>query len=122
MTTMNAIRIGKSLASLLDVENETSLGIICTHHLRIRVEIDTLKPLVPGIQLPRSGRSSIWVRYLYGRLADYCLLYGLIGHRKNFCSAPPPQGPHNNYGISLRAFVVSGPSSKFINTSSPCTT
>jgi hypothetical protein len=108
MTTRNAIQIGKSLGNLLDAENGNSEGIICTHHLRIRVEIDTSKPLVPGLLLPRQGRSQIWVQYMYERLADYCTLCGLIGHHKNYCPASPPSGPQDKYGLSLCAYVISG--------------
>jgi hypothetical protein len=109
MTARNAIRIGKHLGNLLDVENVNSDGIICTHHLRILVEIDTSKPLVPRLLLPRQGRSHIWVRYLYERLADYCTLCDLIGHRKNYCPAPPPAGPQDKHCLCHRAYVISGP-------------
>jgi hypothetical protein len=59
MTARNAISIGKSHGNLMAVENSKTPGIICTHHLRIRVEIDTTKPLVPGFTLPCPGRSAI---------------------------------------------------------------
>jgi hypothetical protein len=36
------------------------------------------------------------------------VLCGLVGHQRNFCPAPPPQGPKDKYGVSLRAFVLSG--------------
>lgn len=55
MTTINAIRIGKSLGTLLDVENETYPGVICTHHIRIRVEIDTTRSTVFGSWVSNSS-------------------------------------------------------------------
>jgi hypothetical protein len=111
MTARNAASIGLGLGEVLAVDHGSTKGIIGTHHLRLRVAFDIRKPLVPGFSLPREGRSATWVRYLYERLADYCTLCGLIGHRKSFCPAPPPQGPQDKYGISLRAFVLSGPRS-----------
>jgi hypothetical protein len=81
MTARNATSIGLSLGKVLAIDN-CSTGIVGTNHLRIRVAIDTRQPLVPGFSLPRPGRSASWVRFLYKRLADYCTLCGLIGHRK----------------------------------------
>jgi hypothetical protein len=108
MTTVNAIKIGKFIGTVLGVENGELLGIICNHHLRIKVSIDITQPLVPGFLLPRQGRSSIWVKFLYERLADYCSLCGLIGHRKNFCPVPLPLGQPNRYEFSLRGCVYPG--------------
>jgi hypothetical protein len=109
MTAINAIKIGETLGPLLEVENGEVPGIICRHHLRIKVEIDTSKPLVPGFHFPRVGRDPIWVRFLYERLANYHILYGLIGHKKkkNGCSAPPLPLPQVKYGLSLKATIFS---------------
>lgn len=52
MTAINAIEIGKTLGLMLDVENGENPSIICHYHLRIKVEIDTSKPLVLGFHLP----------------------------------------------------------------------
>lgn len=106
MTAVNAIRISKFIGSVINVENGEHLGIIYNHHLRIRIALDTSQPLVSGFHLPRHGRSSIWVKFLYERLADYCPLCGLIGHRKSFCSAPPPPGPQDRYGFSLKRICL----------------
>jgi hypothetical protein len=91
---------------VLDVENGDQPGIICNNHLRIRVSLDTTRPLIPRFNLPCQGRSSIWIGFLYEMLANYCTLCGLIGHRKSFCPAPPP-GPQDRYGLSLRGYVFS---------------
>jgi hypothetical protein len=85
LTAVNAIKIGKFLGiEVLNVENGDLEGIIAHHHLRIRVLINVLQPLIPGFSLPRLDLPSIWIRFQYERLADYCVYCGLIGHRKFF--------------------------------------
>jgi hypothetical protein len=72
MTSTNAIKIGKGLGTLLEVDNGHVVGLICRQFLRIKVEINILQPLVPGFLLPRLNRDPLWVSFKYERLADYC--------------------------------------------------
>lgn len=55
MTLKNAIRIGKSLGTLQEVENGESPGLICRQHLHLRVMINTRRSLVLGfyVSCPR---------------------------------------------------------------------
>ncbi|GLT53077.1 hypothetical protein SLA2020_263730 [Shorea laevis] len=108
MTLKNAIRIGKSIGSLLEVENGDSPGLICRQHLRLRVEINTRRPLMPGFYISRPGKDPLWIQFRYERLADYCTLCGLIGHCKFICPDPPCKPPAN-YSISLLAASSSYP-------------
>ncbi len=48
LTAVNAIRIGKFIGDVKNVENGDCLGIIAFHHLHIRIEINVLQPLIPG--------------------------------------------------------------------------
>jgi hypothetical protein len=107
-TTQNDAQIGSHIGILLDVEHGDT---VCTHHLRVKVKVDTSKPLAPRFLFPHPGCSPVWVQFLYERLVDYYVLCGLVGHWRNFYPTPPPQGPEDKYGISLRAFVLSGPCS-----------
>jgi hypothetical protein len=84
LTAVNAIKIGKLIGDVKNVENGDCSGIIAFHHLRIRIEINVMQPLHPGFFLPRDGLAPIWIKFQYERLADYCVLSGLIGHRRNF--------------------------------------
>jgi hypothetical protein len=104
LNLVNAIRIGNFIGTLPVGENGKSPGIICNNHLCIRVSIDISQPLVPGFLLPRQGCSSIWVKFLYERLSDYCTLCGLIGHCKTLCTASPTPGSQVRYGFSLRGY------------------
>lgn len=128
MMVVNAIKIGKRIGlKVLDVEDGDKSGIISHHHLRIRILLDVSLPLVPSFHLPRSGRSAIWIKFLYERLADYCTLCGCIGHQKSFCPAPPPLGLPDRYGTSLRGYVYPGTRRMFSSrhasgSSSPITT
>jgi hypothetical protein len=58
MTKLNAIKIGKTLGNVLEVENGHVTGIIYSHHLRIRVDIS--KPLASRFNLPHPDRAPIW--------------------------------------------------------------
>jgi hypothetical protein len=111
MMAVNAIKIGKLIGlEVLDVEDGEKSGIINLHHLRFRMLLDVTLPLVPGFNLPRSGRSPLWIRLFYERLVDYCTLCGCIGHRKSYCLAPPTLGVSDRYVSSLRGYVY--PSSR----------
>ncbi|GLT65841.1 hypothetical protein SLA2020_382460 [Shorea laevis] len=107
MATMNAIKIGKALGTILEVENYDIAGIVCRQHLRVEVEINILRPLVPGFYIPREGKESLWVSFKYERLADYCTICGLIGHKKFTC--PSATVSSLRYDISLKASPSSSP-------------
>jgi hypothetical protein len=109
MTAVNAIKIGKKfIGEVLNVENGDKKGIIAHHHLRIRIAVNILHPLHPGFFLPRQGLSSIWIKFLYERLADYCIFCGLIGHRKNFCPGPLHPNQQELFIHSLCGYVYPG--------------
>jgi hypothetical protein len=76
-----AIVVGKGLGKLLEVENLEASGVICRHHLRVRVEIDIRKPLVPGFSFALEDSNPVWIQLKYERLADYSISCGLTGHR-----------------------------------------
>lgn len=64
LTAVNAIKIGKFISiKVLDVENGDLEGIIAHHHLRIRLLLNVLQPLIPGFFLPRLDLPSIWIRF-----------------------------------------------------------
>lgn len=75
MTDVNASKIGKFIGdTILDVHNGDCPRIISHHHLGMCVVLDVSKPLVPGFHLPRPGLPSLWIKFLYERLADYCTI------------------------------------------------
>jgi hypothetical protein len=108
MTLKNAIRIGKSLGTLLEVDNRDNLGLICRQYLRLRVELNTNRSLGARFLSFQAGQRTTLGKFQYERLADYCTLCGLIGHKKFSCPAPPMHPPAN-YGMSLTAASPSYP-------------
>lgn len=76
-------------------------------HLRLKVEINTRRPLVPGFFISCLGKDPLWVNLKNERLANYCTLCRLIGHKKFSC--PTPIIPSANYGFSLIASSSSYP-------------
>lgn len=81
--------------------------------LRIQVEIDTLKPLIPSVLLPCHGRSSILIEIRYERLSEFCFKCGLLGHKFQTC---PMDSGKDNMVASTFPF---GPWIKTENTHTP---
>lgn len=80
----------------------------------LRVELNTKLPLVPGFHFPRPSKDLLWVSIKYERLANYCTLCGLIGHKKLSCPALMLPIPHEKYGVSLKATTFSSPRVVFV--------
>jgi len=109
LKAVNAIKIGKFIGiEVLNVENCDLEGIIAHHHLRIRILINVLQPLNPGLYLYRLDLPSIWIRFQYERLVDYCVYCDLIGHQKFFCLGPIPPNQQELFVRTLRGYVYPG--------------
>lgn len=52
---------------------------------RIRVRIDTTKPLKRRMKLRRAGGEWVWVDFKYERLPTFCFICGMLGHADRFC-------------------------------------
>jgi hypothetical protein len=108
MAAVNAVIIAQRLGKILAVDHHDAKGLICQPFLRFRVELDSSQPLLSGFHLPRSGRDPLWISFCYERLGDYCMLCGLIGHKRNQCTQPPHRQTPDKYRIPLQTFSLVG--------------
>ncbi|KAM2888289.1 hypothetical protein FF1_012038 [Malus domestica] len=58
--------------------------------LRVRLLIDTGKPLRNGCWIRRDQNRDTWVDFWYERLQDFCYRCGLIGHGNTECNFQAP--------------------------------
>jgi hypothetical protein len=71
MTTKNAIKIGKGIGKILELDNNNSFGLICHQFIRFRIKINTSKPLAPGFYMSCTGEEPHWIAFKYERLDEY---------------------------------------------------
>jgi hypothetical protein len=109
MTVKNAVGIGKGIGDFLELDNVFSGSLICRQYIRFRINVNTSKPLASGFYLDRPNMAPHWIAFKYERLDDYCVLCGLIGHKRGQCPAPQILDPPSKYDISLRPETASGP-------------
>jgi hypothetical protein len=103
MTTLNAIRIGKGIGKILELDNDNSMGLICQQFIRFKIEINTSLPLASGFNIAYDGEDTCWISFLYERLDNYCSSYGSFGHKSGFCLSPASSIPSDKYRRSLQA-------------------
>ncbi|KAJ1382069.1 Zinc knuckle CX2CX4HX4C [Sesbania bispinosa] len=79
--------------------------------IKILVEFDSTKPLLPGIQIGSQTDRLMWVYFQYERLPQFCYSCGIVGHEEDTCGSSPSAGEkedseESNLGPWLRASQV----------------
>jgi hypothetical protein len=103
MTTRNAIKIGKRIGKVLELDNNNSTELICRKFIRFKIEINTSLLLALGFYMPCDRAKPRWISFQYERLDDYCTSCGLISHKSALCPTPTQLNPPGKYEKSLRA-------------------
>ncbi|OMP06439.1 hypothetical protein COLO4_08125 [Corchorus olitorius] len=81
----NAIRIGRTIGRLIDVEDPEWNREVGRGFLRCKVAMDFKKPLINGFWTSRADLTRVWVDLKYERLGDFCYNCGLLGHTDRGC-------------------------------------
>ncbi|KAK9987235.1 hypothetical protein SO802_032186 [Lithocarpus litseifolius] len=101
----NLRKIGEKAGKVLEVDLAGEGDGTWRRFIRVQVEVDLLKPLMPGVFLPRSNLPATWIGLKYEKLADVCYCCSLVGHETRTC-----QGKtfllRNPFGLE---FVATGP-------------
>ena len=97
MIAKNAIKIGKGIEKILELDNNNSSGLISRQFVHFKIEINMSLPLAPRFYMPYDGSEARWTAFKYERLDDYCTDCGLIGHKKGVCPAPQKLFPPEKY-------------------------
>ncbi|XP_048422913.1 uncharacterized protein LOC103963932 [Pyrus x bretschneideri] len=71
--------------------------------VRVRILVDTGKPLFKGCWIRREPNKETWVEFRYERLQDFCYKCGRIGHINTECSAEMSGEGEVAYGEWIKA-------------------
>ena len=96
----------RHIGSLIGIVEEVEDPERARGFLRIKVMINTLKPLRAGCWLPREGDKETWVEFRYERLQDFCYKCGRIGHANTECSFDAALGGNAGFGDWMQAQPV----------------
>ncbi|KAM1743562.1 hypothetical protein ACFX12_013443 [Malus domestica] len=75
---------------------------------RVRLLINTAKPLVNGCWLSRENNRDTWVEFRYERLQDFCYRCGHLNHVNNECTFEASKGEETGFGDKPQAFDLTG--------------
>ncbi|KAJ1375649.1 Zinc finger, CCHC-type [Sesbania bispinosa] len=66
--------------------------------VKLLVEVNTHKPLLPGIPVGSHMDGVTWVDFRYERLPQFCYMCGHIGHDEDSCKVPTAPNPDEDNG------------------------
>ena len=109
MTIHNARKIGSVLGELRSVEDPIWASGVGKSYLRIRVEIETEKPLMGGFWVLRGNKGKVWAEVKYEKITDFYFGCGRLGQVLRFCEERGEQykeGDRKRFGIWMKAAPV----------------
>lgn len=80
--------LGLLIGSVTELDFPKNSAILCTNYPRVKLEISTSRPFIPGCSLPRKNMTPAQITFKYERLSNFCTLCGRLSHLKNFCPVP----------------------------------
>lgn len=69
----------------MDVDDIIGPMVLDRDYLRVKVEIDTNRPLLAGIWYTRTNGERGRAEVRYERLPDFCFGYGMLRHSERVC-------------------------------------
>ncbi|KAF5463103.1 hypothetical protein F2P56_019045 [Juglans regia] len=100
-------KLGERLGSVEEVDLEKG-EVEWGEYLRVRVTFNVTKPLLRGAKLSIGGGESVWIRFFYEHLPNFCHWCGRIGHTDKDCAFRKQDSEVQKmvaqpYGVWLRA-------------------
>jgi hypothetical protein len=99
----NLERIGGKAGRVKEVDSVGENICQGRRFIRIRVDVNITKPLLPGFFLPRPGLNDLWINLKYEKLPDTCFNYGLLDHDGRTCGINPLK-QSNQFGVKFLAY------------------
>ncbi|KAJ1416378.1 Zinc knuckle CX2CX4HX4C [Sesbania bispinosa] len=90
----NGKRIGACMGTVFEADIYEIQGK--GPYIRVSVEIDISKPLLPGINTGSKKDGVFWVDFQYEKLPQFCYTCGLIGHDDEECNGAHDKGAEEN--------------------------
>lgn len=95
----SARRLAREVGEFLEMESlDLARGF-----MRVKISVDTTKPLVVERWVSRAGDIDSWIEFRYERLQEFCYKCGRIGHVNTGCSDPQPRSSEAGFGDWTRA-------------------
>ncbi|KAJ1421140.1 Zinc knuckle CX2CX4HX4C [Sesbania bispinosa] len=108
------VQMGRKIGECMGVVRESEIFEVRDRgsFIKILVDFDTTKPLLPGVNIGNRVDGVLWVDFRFERLPQFCYTCGLIGHEEDTCNSDHAktnnsENAEHDFGPWLRASAVS---------------
>lgn len=73
-----------SMGEVVEIEGQPGRKFWCLPFIRVKVMLDSSKPLPVGYSLPRNENDVLWIKFRIERIVGFCYVCGMLGHMQFF--------------------------------------